>query len=131
MPTRVFKAHVNQDLPVNTTPTQHDRPHHPGTMVKLSLLAAAAALGCTATLSEAFAPSATGPRAAPRMSAAAAPKAAAGAAADGKKTEEPLLLRAAKGEVRCALCGVACCVVQHRGTHGQACMRVKGPRRPR
>lgn len=56
------------------------------------LVAAAALAGCGV---EAFQPRAPAPM---RMSAAAAPKAAP-AGAD-KKSEEPLLLRAAKGEVR-------------------------------
>lgn len=69
-------------------------------MKHIAILVAAAALAGYSGV-EAFQPRAR----APRMSAAAAPKAAA-AGAD-KKSEEPLLLRAAKGEV-CGCVGVRC-----------------------
>lgn len=67
-------------------------------MKPVVLLVAAAALAANSGV-EAFQPRAKAPR---MSSTAAAPKAAATGA--DKKSEEPLLLRAAKGEVRASVC---------------------------
>jgi len=85
---RFSPLHASRLIHSLYTPT-----YSPLVMKPVAILVAAAALaGCGV---EAFQPRAPAPM---RMSAAAAPKAAP-AGAD-KKSEEPLLLRAAKGEVR-------------------------------
>jgi hypothetical protein len=102
----------------NTHHTTTHRVRPLAVMKPIAILVAAAALaGCGV---EAFQPRAH----APRMSAAAAPKAAT-AGAD-KKSEEPLLLRAAKGEVRVS---VVCFVGagggrEEEGIEGCVCIMV-------
>lgn len=86
------------------------------------LVAAAALAGYNSNGVEAFQPRAN----APRMSAAAAPKAAA-AGAD-KKSEEPLLLRAAKGEVRRCGCLWVGWMEGVRGWESGCVRRLTGPR---